>query len=153
MFSIRERFVASDLWMRLCVLGSLGLAFYCLFTSVEPTFSALRSPAFLLLTLFAVVATFVLTLVISQILAFFVFEGMTERQTIRHGGPFAIGDRVVVIAGRYSSREGRITSYGQCQTLRITLDGEDEAHGAYSHYHLKRVGEPSDASASPAPPL
>ncbi len=145
MFTFRERFVASDVWMRLWLVGSFCFAFYLLLSLLEPPLSAIRSPAYWLLTLFAVLATIILTLVISPLLAFVVFEGMTERQTRRNGGPFAIGDRVVVIAGRHAGRKGRITSYGQCQTLRITIDGENEAHGAYSHYHLKRVGEQSDA--------
>ncbi len=143
MFTIREKFVASDVWMRLWLVGSLGFAFYLLFGALEPSLVALRSPTFLLLSLFAVLATIILTLVVSPFMAVCVFDGMTERQTHRNGGPFEVGDRVVPIAGRYAGREGRIASYGQCQTLRVTLGGEAGEHGTYSHYHLKRVCEPT----------
>lgn len=136
--------------MRLWMLGSLGLSLYVVLTSLEPSVSALQSPLFVLLTVFAVLATIVLTLLISPFLAFGVFDGMIERQTRRNGGPFSIGDRVVVIAGRYSGKPGIISSYGQCQTLRITLYGENAEFGSYSHYQLKRVGEQNDARERPA---
>lgn len=148
MFTFRERFLASDAWMRLWLMGSLGLAFYALFRSLEPSVSALRSPVYLLLTVFAIAATTVLTLLISPFVAGAVFDGMIERQTQRNGGPFSIGDRVVVIAGRYSGRAGLITSYGQGRTLRITLDGNDAELGSYSHYHVKRTGEQLEACQS-----
>lgn len=139
MFTLREKFIASDAWMRLWYVASLGLAFYLLSRSLEVTQSALESPLFLLLGIFAVIATILLTLFLSPFVAFVVFQGMTERQGRRNGGPFGIGDRVVVIAGRDAGRQGFVTSYGQCRTLRITLDGDDIERGAYSDYHLKRV--------------
>ena len=141
MFTFRERFVASDAWLWLWILGSLGLALYSVVTSLEPSVAALQSPLFLLLTGFAVLATIILTLLISPLLAFAIFHGMIERQTRRNGGPFSIGDRIVVIAGRYSRRPGVITSYGQGRTLQVTFDGEDEERGSYSSYQLKRAGE------------
>jgi hypothetical protein len=141
MFTLRERFVASDAWLRIWMLGSLGLALYSLFTSLEPSVSAFQSPLFVLLTVFALLATTILTLLISPLLAYGVFDGMVERQTLRNGGPFSVGDRVVVIAGRFSGRTGVITSFGQCQTLRITLDRESSEHGSYAQYQLKRTGE------------
>jgi hypothetical protein len=78
-----------------------------------------------------------------------VFGGMIDRQTLRNGGPFSIGDRVVIIVGRHSGRAGVITSSGQCQTLRLTLDGEDVEYGSYSQYQLKRSGEPADGPERP----
>ncbi len=150
MFTFRERFVASDAWMRLWLLSSLGVSLCLLLNSLEPSVWALISPIVLLLTLFAVAATIILTLLISPFVAFAIFHGMIERQTRRNGGPFAIGDRVVVIAGRYSGKAGVITSYGQCQTLRITLDGGDAEHGSYSHYQLKRTCEQNDPRERPS---
>lgn len=141
MFTFREKFVASDAWMRLWLLGSLAFALWLLIRALEPSLSALSSPGFLLLTVLAFAATTVLTLVLSPIVAVAVFDGKIERQTRRNGGPFAIGDRVVIIPGRHAGRAGRISSYGQSQALRVTLDGEDAEHGSYSHYQLKRTGE------------
>jgi hypothetical protein len=149
MFTFRERFVASDAWMRLWLLSCVVFALYLLFKSLEPSVSALRSPVFLLLTVFAVAATIILTLLVSPFVACAIFDGMIERQTRRNGGPFSIGDRVVVIAGPCSGKAGVITSYGQCQTLQITLDGEEAEHGSYSHYQLKRAGGQCDERESP----
>ncbi len=142
MFTYRERFVASEIWMRLWFIATFCLALYCLFKSLDISLAALRSPSFLLLTLFAIPATLLLTLIVSPVLAYGVFSGMTEKQARLNGGPFSVGDRAIVISGRNAGASGTITSYGQCQTLRITFDGDESEQGPYSHYHLKRCGEP-----------
>jgi hypothetical protein len=101
----------------------------------------------LLFTAFAVFATIILAFLISPLFAFAIFDGMIERQTRRNGGPFSIGDRVVIITGRYAGRTGVITSHGQGQTLRITLDDETAEHGDYSHYQLIGVDEQNGEQA------
>jgi hypothetical protein len=140
MFTLRERLIASDAWLRTWILGALGLALYSLVASLEFSATAFKSPLYVALTLLAALVTILLTLLLSPLLAIAVFDGMIERQIRRNGGPFSIGDRVVVITGRCAGRTGVINSYGQCQTLRVKLDGETSEHGSYSHYQLKRAG-------------
>ncbi|MCA9071110.1 MAG: KOW motif-containing protein [Planctomycetaceae bacterium] len=96
--------------MRLWFVASLGLAFFLLYTTIDVTASALRSPVFLALGVLALIATTLLTLVISPFVAFLLFSGITERQGRRNGGPFGPGDRVLLIAGRNAGRSGVVTS-------------------------------------------
>ncbi len=57
-----------------------------------------------------------------------------------------VGDRVVIIPGRNSGRNATVTSLGQCQSLRITIDGGNTEICGYSHHQLKRIDEPSDTT-------
>ena len=38
-----------------------------------------------------------------------------------------------------AGRIATVTSLGQCQSLRITIDGDDIELSAYSHHQLKRI--------------
>lgn len=138
MFSLRDRFIASDIWMRGWLLASLVLAVAFLLADVEFSPTALRSPRFVAPMLFALPATLLLSLALSPIVASAVFGGVVDRQIQRNGGPFTVGDRVVIIPGRNSGRIATVTSWGQCRSLRITIDGEEAERGGYSHHQLKR---------------
>ena len=150
MFSLRERLIACQIWMRIWLLASLMFAICILFATVNFSLAALRSPKFVLLLLFTIPATSLLALITSPFAAFFLFSYIVDWQTRRNGGPFIAGDRVVIIPGRNSGRNATVTSLGQCQSLRITIDGGDTEICGYSHHQLKRIGEPSDARKSPS---
>jgi hypothetical protein len=139
MFSLRDRFIASEIWMRGWVFASLVLAVGSLLADVDFSPAAVRSPWFVAPMLLAIPVTVLLTLIVSPIFGYAVFGGMVDRQTRRNGGPFTVGDRVVIIPGRNSGRTATVTSWGQCQSLRITIDGEEVELGGYRHYQLKRV--------------
>ena len=136
--------------MRVWLLGALAFAIYCLFATVDFSPAALRSPLFVLLLIFAIPATGLLALVIAPFVAFFLFSDVVNWQTRRNGGPFTVRDRVVIIPGRNSGRNATVTSLGQCQSLRITMDGDDTEMGGYSHHQLKRIVEPADVRESPS---
>ena len=140
MFSLRERIIATNLWPLLWHLGSYCLAGFLLFSSLEASFAALSSPLFIALAAFAVLATFFLTTILSPFLAFFLFSELADYQVLRNGGPFSVDDRIVVVPGRNSGRYGTVTSVGQCNSLRITLDGDENETSGYDHYQLKAVG-------------
>jgi hypothetical protein len=140
-FSIRERLIASQIWMPIWLLGSLAFAFMSLLSTVDFSIAALRSPTFILILLIAIPATGSLAFVIAPFAAYFLFHDIVDRQVRRNGGPFSKGDRVVIIPGRHSGRSATITSLGQCQSLKITFDGDNVEVGGYSHYQLKRIGE------------
>jgi hypothetical protein len=150
MFSIRERLIASQIWMHVWLLGSLVLAFWFLFATVDFSLAALRSPLFVLLLIFAIPSTGLLALIIAPFAAFFLFSDIVDWQTRRNGGPFDVGDRVIIIPGRNTGRNATVTSLGQCRSLRITMDGDDTETSGYSHHQLKRIGEPADARESPS---
>ncbi len=150
MFSIRERLIASQVWMRVWLLGSLVFAGWFLFATVDFSLAALRSPLFVLLLVFAIPASGLLALIVAPFAAFFLFSDMVDWQTRRNGGPFGIGDRVVIIPGRNTGRKATVTSLGQCQSLMITMDGGDTEIAGYSHHQLKRIGESDDARESPS---
>ena len=137
MFTLRERIVASHAWPRIWILTSYAFAFYLLFTALEPSLAALRSPMFCVLTVLAIPATLVLTTLVSPLVAFFAFSDIADRQISQNGGPFSIGDRVVIIPGRNSKRYAIVTSYGQFKSLRITIDGDDTETPGYAAYQLK----------------
>ena len=139
MFSLRERWIASEIWLHAWLLASLILALRALVEATDFSLAALRSPTFLVLFLLAVPATFALTLVMSTVLGYCVFDGMVERQTRRNGGPFSIGDRVTIIAGRNAGRRATVTSYGQCRSLMLTIDDESDETAGYSHHQLKKT--------------
>lgn len=138
-FSIRERLIASNLWMPCWLVSLLSLSIFWLLETVDFSVAALRSPAFVLLILFAVPATLLLASIVSPFLAFVIFDDLVQRQERQNGGPFSVGDRVVVIPGRNSGREATVTSLGQCNSLRITMDGDLEETGGYSGHQLKRI--------------
>ena len=137
MFTLRERIVASAAWPRLWIIASYALAFYLLFTAMEPSLAAMQSPLFCVLAVLAILATLVLTTLVSPFVAFFAFSDITDRQVAQNGGPFSIGDRVVIIPGRNSGRYATVTSLGQCKSLRITIDGDDTETSGYAAYQLK----------------
>lgn len=134
--------------MRIWLLGSLVVAIWLLFATVDFSLAALRSPLFVLLVVFAIAATGLLALIIAPFAAFFLFSDIVDWQTRSNGGPFAVGDRVVIIPGRNAGRTATVTSLGQCQSLRITMDGDSGEICGYNHHQLKRIGEQSDAPES-----
>lgn len=137
MFTLRERIVASDVWPRLWIVASYAFAFYLLYASLEPSLDALRSPTFCVLAILAIPATFVLTTIVSPFVAFFAFSDVADRQSTLNGGPLSIGDRVVIIPGRNTGRYATVTSFGQCKSLRITIDGDAAETTGYAAYQLK----------------
>ncbi|PHQ31400.1 hypothetical protein CEE69_31270 [Rhodopirellula bahusiensis] len=139
MFTLRERIVASDVWPRLWIVASYAFAFYLLYASLEPSLDALRSPTFCVLAILAIPATFVLTTIVSPFVAFFAFSDVADRQSTLNGGPFSIGDRVVIIPGRNTGRYATVTSFGQCKSLRITIDGDAAETTGYAAYQLKNA--------------
>ncbi len=137
MFTLRERIVASDAWPRLWIIASNAFAFYLLFIAIEPSLSAMRSPLFCVLAVLVIPATLVLTTFVSPFVAFFAFSDIADRQVTKNGGPFSIGDRVVIIPGRNSARYATVTSFGQCKSLRITIDGAETESARYAAHQLK----------------
>ena len=137
MFTLRERIIANDVWPRLWIVASYASALYLLYASLEPSLDALRSPIFCVLAILAIPATFILTTIVSPFVAFFAFSDVVDRQITLNGGPFSIGDRVVIIPGRNSGRYATVTSFGQCKSLRITIDGDVTETAGYAAYQLK----------------
>ena len=150
MFSLHERLIASPIWMRIWLLGSLVLAIWFLFATVDFSLTAMRSPLFVVLLGLAIPATGLLSLIIASFAAFLLFSDIADWQARRNGGPFSVGDRVAIIPGRNSGRIATVTSLGQCHSLRITIDGDDAEIGGYASHQLKRIGEPDDAREPPS---
>lgn len=125
--------------MQAWMVGSVLLALWFLFATVDFSFAALRSPLFVVLLLLAIPLTVLLTVVVAPFVAFFLFSDIVDWQIRRNGGPFVVGDRVAIIPGRNAGRRATVTSIGQFQSLNITIDGEDTELTGYSHHQLKRI--------------
>lgn len=130
--------IASNFWIRAWCLGSIALSVWFLFATVDVSMVAFRSPLFVLLLLLALPATVLLAAILAPLFAFFLFSDIADWQARRNGAPFSIGDRVLIIPGRNSGRQATVTSFGQCQSLRITIDGDDTETG-YADHQLKRM--------------
>ncbi|MCA9034509.1 MAG: hypothetical protein KDA91_05225 [Planctomycetaceae bacterium] len=142
-FSLRERLIASQIWMRLRLPGSLAFALWCLFATMEFSLAVLSSPKIILLLLVTIPAAGLLAIITAPSAAYFLFSDLVDWQSRKNGAPFTVGDRVVIIPGQHSGRSATITSLGQCQSLRVTIDGDETEICGYSHHQLKRAAEPS----------
>ncbi len=122
MFSLRERLIACQIWMGIWLFASLVFAICLLCATVDFSLAALSSPKFVLLLLFAIPAASLLAIFTAPFAAFFLFSAIVDWQTRRNGGPFSLGDRVVIILVETPAKcYSHIT--WQCQSLRITIDG------------------------------
>lgn len=137
MFTLRERIVASEIWPRLWIVASYSFSSYLLYMWLAPSLDAVGSPAFCVYSILAVSLAFVLTTILSPFISFFVFSGIADRQSLLNGGPFSIGDRVAIISGRNTGRYATVTSFGQCKSIRITIDGDAAESPGYAAYQLK----------------
>ncbi|MCA9105233.1 MAG: hypothetical protein KDA83_07395 [Planctomycetales bacterium] len=149
MFSLRERLLAWNGWSLVGFVGSLVVGLLLLIESVDLSATALRSLSFVMSFLGAMAAALLLAIVLSPFVSFVLFSGLVERQVRRNGGPFKVGDRVVIIPGRQAGLRATISSFGQCRSLGITIDGELTERLGYSARQLKLVNEPMSSTESP----
>jgi hypothetical protein len=138
--SLRQRVIASDLPVNLCLIVGQTLGLLLMFQWLQPNLELLRDPWYVAQVLFSLFATSVLSWMGSLMAAFVLFGSLLDSQEIRNGGPFVVGDRVRIVAGRNAGELGKVTSCGQGRTVGVKIDGNDSDVGGavYSHYQLLR---------------
>jgi hypothetical protein len=138
--SLRQRVIASNLPVNLCLLVGQAVGLTLLFRSLEPSLESLRDPWFITLAVFSLFATVVLSFFGAAIVGLAVFGSLMDDQERRNGGPFAVGDRVQILAGRYAGQIGTVAHFGQGQTVCVKISSldKDADVGVYSHYQLLR---------------
>ena len=136
--SLSKRFFASN-WLLRAWLGafSLGLPLALLLTlNPRVVFAAAWYVWFLLLgvsLLFAFVG-----LLLGAILFSVMIAPLLQLQVHLNGGPFSVGDMVVVLGGKYRGRRGCVRAVGQGNTVSVELGVEDEARFEFGEHQLQR---------------
>jgi hypothetical protein len=67
-----------------------------------------------------------------------VIAPMVEVRTRLNGGPFSVGDMVVVLAGRYRGRRGCVQQLGQGTTILVEFDKDGKAPVEVHQHQLRR---------------
>ena len=138
--SLRQRVIASDLPLNLCLLVGQVIGLTLLFQSLEPNLESLRDPWFIILSVFSLFATVALSFFGSVIAGLAIFGPLMDDQERRNSGPFDVADTVRIIAGRHAGQIGTVAHHGQGRTVCVkinSLDTDADA-GVYSHYQLLR---------------
>ncbi len=138
--SLRQRVIASNLPVNLCLLVGQVVGFTLLFQLLEPNLESLRDPWFITLAVFSLFATVVLSFFGATIVGLVVFGSLMDDQERRNGGPFDVGDRVQIVAGRHAGQIGTVARHGQGRTVCVKISSldTDTDVGVYSHYQLLR---------------
>lgn len=144
--SFRQRVIASDLPVNLCLIVGQALGFTLVVRWLQPNLELLRDPWYVVQFLFSLFAMAVLSFMGSLMATSILFGSLLDNQERRNGGPFEVGARVRIVAGRNAGKLGTVANYGQGRTVCVKIDGSDsDAVGSvYSHYQLLR--ENSDES-------
>jgi hypothetical protein len=111
----------------------------------DPTFAAFTDIWFVLCFVFAVVLAVPVGFFLSLAVGFPVIGTIMMTRERINGGPFEIGDRVQIIAGRHAGTVTRVYSTWQCGTLRVELGEEasEDFKDIYGPAQLLRATESS----------
>jgi|GEM_PF-3375264 len=137
--SLAQRFFASGwlLWVWLGVF-SFGVPLLVLWTlNLKMLFAAAWYIWVLtlgVLLLFAFAGFLVGAVLFSGLVA-----PLLHLRTHFNGGPFSVGDMVLVIGGKYRGRRGFVYSLGQGNSVVIEFDGDDKSRFDFGQQQLLRL--------------
>ena len=144
--TLKQRILASDrlptVGMWLITAGLIGL----ILSSLDLTWAAMREPWTLLLTAVVVGVSLLLGLV-GAVPALWILLGPELLEQGRlNGGPFAVGDRVMIITGPHRGTVSTVYGHWQSGTNRVQLGKEARENHAdiFGDYQLLRCDAPEE---------
>ena len=109
-----------QIWFGIFPLFGLMLAI----AVCRPTFSMFREWQYVLLFLLAMIVAPVLLFLVGVLIGFPIIGSIYYARELANGGPFKVGDRVYIIAGRHKGKVARVYSMWQGGTVRLELGDE-----------------------------
>jgi hypothetical protein len=141
-----QRIVASDVLIRRWLLAIPSLVVFQTIQEINPSLRWLSTLEGLLWMVGTGVLSFSTGFFLAIALAWPLFGPFLMWRGEVNGGPFVIGDRVMVIAGRYANRVSTVYSTWQHDTVRVALGGAAESRfeDIFAGYQLLRAEPPKD---------
>lgn len=132
--SFRQRAIATDLPMRLCLLTALIAGQVHLWLTLEYSLASFLNPSwFIVLAIISTFATAVLSVMGGMIVGWLVFGEFYSSQKERNGGPFEPGDSVQILAGPYAGQRATIIRALYIRGIEVRLETGDN-RGARETY-------------------
>ena len=136
--SLAQRFFACDWLLRIWLaVFSFGVPLVVLWTlNMKVVFAATWYIWFLIvgvLLLFACAGFLIGAVLFSALVA-----PLLHLRSRLNGGPFSIGDMVLVVGGKYRGRRGCVYSLGQGNIVVVEFDGDDKARLEFGQQQLLR---------------
>ena len=141
-----KRFVAEDWPFRIWIAGVVMAWFVFLKGALNPDRTLFSAWQELAAFIGIAAAGLVISILIAGMAAGVFVAPINRIQARLNGAPFKPGDRVLILAGRYRGRIGRVYSEWQGETIRV--DVGDEASktfdDVFGQYQVERVANSAE---------
>lgn len=136
-----QRLVASDVLIRVWLLTVPCLVLVFTLREIDPTLSSFTTPSGAVWTSASGLLAFVAGYFLAILVGWPLFGPFLMWCAEANGGPFAVGDRVMVLAGPYADRVSIVYSMWQHDAVRVDLgeDAKSRFADIYGAYQLVRV--------------
>ena len=144
-----QRFVVSDLSLWAWFIAGQLVGFAILYHTVRPSLASTTDLWFWLMAIVCVPLTVLVSLFASFLVGSIVLPPFYYVQGLVNGGPFQVGDQVIVLTGPHAGHKSSVYELWQ-DCVRVKLDPDDEIYfrDVFPSHKLLRVPNDGPSHAS-----